>query len=406
MAQICYYGDKLSTNMAMTPEGFLICKNVPIARTGYQQYLESELVDDGDPRETVNVYRSPNEVFSAATLASFEGKPVTNGHPDKDVTPSNYRMYSRGHVQHVRVGRGDDADKILADLYITDPELIDEIRNNGKREVSAGYYAEDKEDSTGRICQTKIRGNHVAVVDEGRAGRSVAIRDSINPKLGENEMGKVNRKQQIANAVIKYLKDAAPEELEERMKDAAEVLSEEIEEEPEVALDSCKKDEEPEDDLRADVRELCSAVRDLIAHFSKDEEPNELKCDEDGDPVEDKCDEDGDVVKDEDADVKVDMDEDGDEADTIDIDDEDADDKVSAKDSALRRIANAVRGIKDSADRKRVQKALLAGNKSQMAGIMEVTRKNQAKRDASANKTINTEELQKIYDKLNPHKGK
>lgn len=94
MTLICYYGDRLSANIAKTPEGFLICKNVPIARTGYQTYLESELVEDGDPSERVNVYRSPDEVFSTATLASFEGKPVTNGHPDVDVTPQNYKLFS------------------------------------------------------------------------------------------------------------------------------------------------------------------------------------------------------------------------------------------------------------------------------------------------------------------------
>ena len=58
MSVICYYGDKISTNIAKTPEGFLICKNVPIARTGYQTYLESELIEDGDPSERVNVYRA------------------------------------------------------------------------------------------------------------------------------------------------------------------------------------------------------------------------------------------------------------------------------------------------------------------------------------------------------------
>ena len=44
-----FYGSRLSDNMTLTPEGYLICLNVPIARTGSQQYLRSELgLLDGD----------------------------------------------------------------------------------------------------------------------------------------------------------------------------------------------------------------------------------------------------------------------------------------------------------------------------------------------------------------------
>ena len=71
--------------MTKTPEGFLICHNVPIARTGWYEYLESELKDNGSPTETIQVYRGPNEVFSSAAIASFEGKPVTDEHPPEMV---------------------------------------------------------------------------------------------------------------------------------------------------------------------------------------------------------------------------------------------------------------------------------------------------------------------------------
>ena len=176
--EIRYYGDKLSQRIAKTPEGFLICQDVPISRTGYQEYLAKELMDDpinGD--KIIPVYRPAKEVFDIRSLASFEGKPVTNEHPDEDVTPANYQQYSCGHVQNVHVGDGEDSNKVLADLYITDPTLIHLIEN-GKREISCGYYAEEKRDSSGRLYQTKIRGNHVAVVKSGRAGNKVCIRDS------------------------------------------------------------------------------------------------------------------------------------------------------------------------------------------------------------------------------------
>ena len=84
--EIRYYGDKLSERIAKTPEGFLICQDVPISRTGYQEYLAKELMDDpinGD--KIIPVYRPAKEVFDIRSLASFEGKPVTNEHPDEDV---------------------------------------------------------------------------------------------------------------------------------------------------------------------------------------------------------------------------------------------------------------------------------------------------------------------------------
>ena len=179
--QIRYYGDKLSKRIAKTPEGFLICQDVPISRTGYQDYLASEIMENprnGD--KIIHVYRPAEEVFNFKSIASFEGKPVTNEHPDEDVTPDNYQQYACGHVQNVHPGEGPDKNKVLADLYITDPGLINSILN-GKREISCGYYAEEKRDSTGKLCQTKIRGNHVAVVNSGRAGSTVCIRDHKRP---------------------------------------------------------------------------------------------------------------------------------------------------------------------------------------------------------------------------------
>jgi hypothetical protein len=364
-------------------------------------------------------------VFSPATLASFEGKPVCNGHPCVDVTPDNYKVYSKGHVQHVRIGKGDDADKILADLYITDKDLIDEIQN-GKREVSAGYYAEDKEDSTGRICQTKIRGNHVAVVDEGRAGRSVCIRDtakdinsSINNPSGGLSM-KMDRKRKVANLVARYLRDAEPEQLEERLKDAAEVLNEELAkededvvEEKEEMKDACK-DEDPKDmELWKKIDEISARLDAIEARFH-DEDPKEDEAPEDA-PLadEDELKEEAEVIsdEDEDEDLDIDIDEDEDEDDDVDvIPTDEVEAKLSAKDAAIKDLSKAALSIKNPADRKRMQDAIIkmtSNGKSQMSGLMNTVRKNQkSKKDSSTNKVYDVEKLQAIYDKLNPHKGK
>jgi len=173
-----YYGSRLSPNQTETPEGFLICLNVPIARTGTQTYLRSELGFADDPTGLVDVIRTEEEVFSPATIASFEGKPATEDHPPVEVKPDNISAYDRGHVQNVHRGTGDESDLLIADLYITSPPLIDAIRSGRLREVSCGYDCEYRMDEQGRLYQCGIRGNHVAVVSAGRAGPRVAIKDS------------------------------------------------------------------------------------------------------------------------------------------------------------------------------------------------------------------------------------
>jgi hypothetical protein len=121
------------------------------------------------------VYRAPDEVFDPATIASFEGMPVTDDHPPEGVDIENVRRFQRGHAHNVRRGAGAESDLLLADLIITDPRLIDAILG-GKREISCGYTYELCFEE-GRCIQRKIRGNHIAVVDAGRAGHRVSIRD-------------------------------------------------------------------------------------------------------------------------------------------------------------------------------------------------------------------------------------
>ena len=178
-----YYGTRLSENISKRePEGYLLCLNVPVARTGIQEYLPCELGLTGEqPAAAGNgllpVLRPEEEVFSPATIASFEGMPVTNDHPPEGVNVSNIRALQKGHAHNVRRGSGKESDLLLADLIITDPALISAILEQGKREISCGYTYELCGEN-GQYIQRKIRGNHVAVVDAGRAGSRVSIKDA------------------------------------------------------------------------------------------------------------------------------------------------------------------------------------------------------------------------------------
>lgn len=183
-----YFGSRISDHILKTPEGFLICKDVPIARTGTQQYRGCEFggpVADG----IYNVQRPEAEVFDRAAVASFEGKPVCDEHPDEDVTPDNYGRYMKGVCRDVRRGDGDLSNCLVADLVIYDADLINKIEA-GKREISCGYDCLWNPTSDSSYDQLEIRGNHVAVVDRGRAGHKVAIRDTADDKKGGKKMSK------------------------------------------------------------------------------------------------------------------------------------------------------------------------------------------------------------------------
>lgn len=183
-----YFGSRISDHILKTPEGFLICKDVPIARTGVQQYRGCEFgAPVGDA--VYNVKRPEAEVFDRAAIASFEGKPVCDEHPDEDVTPDNYGRYMKGVCRDVRRGDGDLSNCLVADLCIYDADLIHKIRA-GKREISCGYDCLWNPTGDTSYDQLEIRGNHIAVVDRGRAGHKVAIRDTAEKKQGGKNMGK------------------------------------------------------------------------------------------------------------------------------------------------------------------------------------------------------------------------
>lgn len=171
-----YAPTQLGKTRYITPEGFLVIEGVCIARTGTQQYHVSELALKGDSTGVITVTRTPEEVFSPTTLASFEGKPITVEHPPEFVTPENWKKYEVGQLHNVRRGDGIEDDMMMADIIIKDAGAIAYV-NRDKPEVSCGYDSDYIQTEPGFAQQTKIIGNHLALVDRGRAGPRCAIRD-------------------------------------------------------------------------------------------------------------------------------------------------------------------------------------------------------------------------------------
>lgn len=171
-----YTTSKISENIHETPEGFLVCIGVPIARTGEMVYVEGETPLEVGEDGRVLIQREADEVFRPETIASFEGKAITITHPVDFVDPNNWSRLAKGALQNVRRGEGEQENDLIADLLITDSLAINLVKN-GLREVSCGYEAEYIQTGEGRGIQTKIIGNHLALVEEGRAGSAYAIND-------------------------------------------------------------------------------------------------------------------------------------------------------------------------------------------------------------------------------------
>jgi hypothetical protein len=169
----------LGPKQHLTPEGFLVAKDVPLARVGVQQYHPSELqMLDGMRRDRmIEVERTPDQVFDPASIASFQGKPVVDDHPFDMVGPDNWQQHAIGHVVNVRRGDPPDDDVLLGDLVFTSRRGIELVRN-GKRSVSVGYDAHYEPTGPSTARQLRIRANHIALVDEGRCGPRCMIGDA------------------------------------------------------------------------------------------------------------------------------------------------------------------------------------------------------------------------------------
>jgi uncharacterized protein len=316
---------KLSENIRETPEGFLFCLEVPIARTGYQTYGPGETPLEGDENGEVEMYRSPEEVFRPQTIASFQGKPITIQHPEDFVTPENWSVLSKGSVQNVRKGKEKDENGeecLVADLLITDAFAI-ELVKAGLREVSCGYDAEYEQSGKGRGRQVNITGNHLALVEQGRAGDFYAINDhegeerEMDKKFLENLKKKFGAKAVDAamaegetvtdkdsmDELVKTMKDASEQwktfgEMFERFEGFVQNLKakdddEEEEEKPKKKVAKEKEGEDAEGGEQAELMERVKALESAVAKLlekmsgSTDEEEEEQSEDEEEEGAED-----------------------------------------------------------------------------------------------------------------------
>lgn len=300
-----YFTTPLSENLEETPEGFLIARDCVVARTGWYKYAVSELPQDkaadfgldlSKPHAEVEIYRPEEEVFHPDTLASFEGKPVTDGHPEGGafVDPANFGKLAKGHLQNVRRGKeplesGDYP--MLADVHIESEPLLSKVRNKIVRDLSCGY-SYNLGSKGGKLLQKDITGNHVAVVPQGRAGSEARINDAASAASATEPTVKQTKEKRPVKNHLKHLlglglkamaTDAEPEELAEAARAVSQHDPEEVEDRGSKvrAQDAKAKDKKAADGNAKDKRAKMHAALDRML----DEEGDYDDDDDDDDDV-------------------------------------------------------------------------------------------------------------------------
>lgn len=276
-----HYTSQISEHIKETPEGYLLCLDVPIARTGILEYLPEEVnMEAAEGRSAIQVYRMDADFFTAATLASFEGKPVTIDHPDDFVTPANWAGHVKGIAQNIRRGEGEDQDLLLADLLIMDGGAIQLVRG-GLREISCGYDAEYEELAPGTGKQKNIIGNHIALVQNGRCGSRCQIKDKdMKKKKAESFLDRLKtnilrRRTKDADVVGKENGEALVVLTESELEELARMPPEDVPADLVQAVTGEATTDEPGagNGLEAKLAEILLLLRGLVDGKSTDQDP-------------------------------------------------------------------------------------------------------------------------------------
>lgn len=173
---------------------FWYIKDNPLSKVGVFPYLGKQISSELEPDKIYQVYRPAEELLSEETINSFKLLPIVDDHTMLGSEPGMTPAEEKGvHGTSGSDVYGKDG-KLYGDLKIYSETLKDEIEA-GKKELSMGYFC-DYELTPGTFdgqhydaVQRNIRGNHIALVEEGRMGPDVRVMDR---KITMDSMKEIN----------------------------------------------------------------------------------------------------------------------------------------------------------------------------------------------------------------------
>lgn len=177
--------------------GWAEIKGNPLSKVGVFPYSGAQISEELDPDRIYNVYRPAEELNSPDTINSFKLIPWTDDHTmlgksDEGLTPAELKGVHGVIGEDVYFEDG----YLKGNLKIFSDELADLIES-GKKELSIGYRCL-YEPETGvyngvsyDFVQRQIRGNHLALVEEGRSGHDVCVLDRMKFTIDAKEIKKM-----------------------------------------------------------------------------------------------------------------------------------------------------------------------------------------------------------------------
>ncbi len=245
-----------------TPEGFLI--DTPIVTSvGIFEYHD---LDGNVHREL----RLPEHVFNEKSLETYEGKAVIITHDAGRVSKENVTEEIVGTI--LSKGYQDEND-VRCKIIIHD---IDQVKKSGLRELSLGYdliLDETPGEWNGEpydAIQTEIVINHLAIVNEARAGEQARLNIDAKQKQsdlqkGANKMAKQKNRNAAKRQDMKKSIAAYDARRKRRLDEADEAEKENEDEDTENSDEESQVAEEAKESSPSDtesIEERISMVKD------------------------------------------------------------------------------------------------------------------------------------------------
>lgn len=192
----------------------------PLSKVGVYDYLGKNIPNAPDPTAFYKVYRPASELSDPETIESLKLTPWVNDHTmignGQGLKPAEEKGI--GGVIGERVFFENDT--LYGNIKVFSKSHADTIAN-GKQDLSLGYrciyeYAPGAFNGIAYdYIQRRIRGNHLASVDEGRMGPEVAVLDGFTFTVDAKEFQimakpkKINKASKLLNTLIAFATDAA-----------------------------------------------------------------------------------------------------------------------------------------------------------------------------------------------------
>ena len=176
--------------------GFMEVKGSNISRVGVFPYSGAQIAPELEADRVYMVYRPNESLADPQTIESFKRIPFLDEHAMVGDAEGTIPAEQKGVHGIITENVWFEEPYLKADIKVYSEHLKDLI-NKGKTELSIGYrciYEQTPGEYDGQeydFIQRELRGNHLALVDEGRSGPDVSVQDGY--KFTYDSLGMIHQ---------------------------------------------------------------------------------------------------------------------------------------------------------------------------------------------------------------------